>query len=371
MKWNVGFIGFGMIGKVHAHAYRSLPVYYNEPPGEYNFAAVATSRQETAGEARVRFGFDRATTDWREIVEDPSIQIVHVAQPNIYHREVLLAAMEAGKHIYCEKPLTATWSEAREVEERLPSYRGISQMCLQNRFFAATLKAAELSRKGFLGEVLGFRGVYLHSGMLDPAKILNWKATVQYGGGGVINDLGPHILDLLQLLCGRFEGALAQKRLSFPDRKVRAGDSAVSAPDAEDHAVMLLRLPGGAVGTAEVSKVATGSQDELRFEVHGTGGALRFDLMRPHWIEVFDQKNPDRGWQQIPTGGTYDQKGAVQPKMAVGWVRAHIASLHNFLRAVAEGVPTRPDLGDGIQLQAVLDAVYRSAAAGEWTRVEE
>ncbi len=371
MMWNVGFIGFGMIGKVHAHAYRSLPTYYNDPPGEFRFRAVATSRRETAREAQARFGFERATTDWREIVNDPNIHIVHVAHPNSRHKEVLLSAMEGGKHIYCEKPLTATWGEAREVASRLGSYRGISQMCLQNRFFAATLKAAELKRSGFLGEILCFRGMYLHSGMLDSAKVLNWKATMKYGGGGVINDLGPHIIDLLQLLCGRFEEVLAEKRIALPDRKVKLGDESPVAPDAEDHAVMLLKLPGGAVGSAEVTKVATGTQDELRFEVHGTRGALRFDLMSPHWIEVFQQESSPGGWQRIPAGGNYPQKGAVQPKMAVGWIRAHIASLHNFLCAVQRGEPTRPDLKDGVQLQAALDAAYRSAEERGWKAVEK
>ncbi len=369
MKWNVGFVGFGFIGKVHALAYRSLPYYYDHPPGEYRFTRVATSRAETAQAAKERFHVDHATTDWREVIDDPAVQIVHVAHPNVYHREVLLAAMEAGKHIYCEKPLTATWAEAQDIAARLGAYGGVSQMCLQNRFFAATLKAAELVHQGFLGDILCFRGSYLHSGIVDPQKVLNWKATTAVGGGGVILDLGPHMVDLLQLLCGTCEAVFADKRIALARRRVRVGAQESAAPTAEDHAVMLLRLPSGVAGSAEVSKVATGTQDELSFELHGTGGAMAFDLMAPGTLRVFDQSRPGLGWQNLQTGGTYPEKGTVPGKMAVGWVRGHIASLYNFLSAVARGEPTEPDLRDGVQLQGVLDAAYRSSESGTWQAV--
>jgi len=371
MRWNVGFVGFGFIGKIHALAYRSLPFYYDETPGEYRFLKVCTSRPETAQRAKEKFGFREAVTDWREVVEDPEIQIVHVAQPNVFHRDVIMAAMEAGKHIYCEKPLTATWKEACEIAGRLSGYRAVSQMCVQNRFFAAVLHAAELAREGFPGEVLAFRGLYLHSGNLDPGKVLNWKATVDYGGGGVILDLAPHIVDLLQLLCGEVRAVFAEKRIAVRERSVRVGDREVGGPTAEDHAVLLLRLSEGRVGTVEVSKVATGSQDELRFEIHGTGGALAFNLMEPNVLRVFDQSRPHLGWQERPTGGNYKEKGTVPGKMAVGWVRGHVASLYNFLTAVARGEPTRPDLADGVRLQAVLHAAYESSNKGAWVEVPQ
>lgn len=369
MIHRVGFIGCGFIGKVHAHAYRSLPAYYDRLPLDFRLATVATSRNETSERARDAFGFEAATTDWREVIDDPSITIVHIAQPNAFHRDTLLAAMAAGKHIYCEKPLTATWAEALDVHRALPRYSGVSQMCVQNRFFAAMLEADRLVREGLLGEVLALRAAYLHSGIVDPAKPLNWKATVEYGGGGVINDLGPHVIDLVELLAGPIDSVLAVTRTTFADREVRVAGRQDGAPSAEDHAVALLRLEGGATGSVEVSKVATGTQDELRIEVHGTTGALAFDLMEPHWLRVFDQRRPEMGWSRRPTGGHYRDTGAIPGKMATGWIRGHVASLHHFLSAVGRGEPTRPDLADGVRVQAVLDAAYRSSAAGAWCPV--
>lgn len=371
MRRRVGFIGFGFIGRVHAFAYRALPFHYERLPGEYELAAVATSRPETAEAARARGGFTRAARDWREIIEDPSIEIVHIATPNALHREALCAAIDAGKHIYCEKPLAATLDGARAVGAKLASYRGTGQMVLQNRFFAATVKAAELAREGFLGDVLCARGSYLHSGTLDARKPLNWKSTVELGGGGVVNDLGPHLFDLLELLAGPIAEVSAATRISLPDRRVAVGGAETGAPTAEDHAVALLRLAGGGAGTAEVSKVAAGTLDELRIAVHGTGGAMRFDLMAPSWLDVFDQRRPDEGWHRLPAVGNYPDKNAIGGKNSIGWVRGHIACLYNFLCAAAEGRPASPDLAAGVRLQAVCDAVYRSAAAGSWCAVEE
>ncbi len=370
MALKVGFVGFGFIGKVHALSYRALPFYYDEIEEEVIFRAVATAREETALRARSRFGFERAGTDWKEVVEDPEVDIVHVVNPNVFHADVLCAAMELGKHIYCEKPLTASWDDALRVAEALQRYRGIARLCVQNRFFPATLHAAALARQGFFGDIVSFRGVYLHSGNLQPGKVLNWKARRDLGGGGVVLDLGPHIIDLLLLLCGEVEAVCAHMRVVEGGREVEAPARPPLTADAEDQAVLLLRLKNGAVGTVEVSKVAAGSEDDLRFEVHGTGGAVRFSLMQPNVLEVFDQRTPGSTWQRVWTAGNYPERGAVLGKMAVGWVRAHIASLYDFVTAVRRGKPSEPDLADGVRLQAILEAAYRSAERGSvWEQV--
>lgn len=369
MHWKVGIIGFGFIGKIHALAYQSLPYYYDRMPGRYELAAVATSRPETAEEAGRRFGFQKTTTHWQDLVSDPDIAIIHVAHPNRGHREVLLAAMAAGKHIYCEKPLTADWDEALAVHAALPDYSGISQVCVQNRFQAAMCEAAEKARQGFLGDIVAFRGVYLHSGNVSPGKVLNWKATLKASGGGVINDLAPHLFDMIQVLCGPIKAVSCEKRLTFPDRQVNHPTDRAARPNAEDHAVMMLKLANDAVGSAEVSKACTGKQDELSVTVHGTLGAIHFNLMDPYWLHVYDQRHPEQGWMAIPTGGHFPDTGAVPGKVPVGWMRGHIASLHHFLTGVAQGKPVKPDLADGVQLQGILHSAYRAAESGQWEQV--
>ena len=175
----------------------------------------------------------------------------------------------------------------------------------------------------------------------------------------------------MELLAGPIDAVSAATRIALPDRRVVVGGADAGPPTAEDHAVALVRLAGGGTGTVEVSKVATGTLDELRIEVHGTGGALRFDLMTPNWLDVFDQRRPEEGWRRVPTIGNYPDKNALRGKNAIGWVRSHIACLYNFLCAAAGGRPAAPDLAAGIRLQALCDAVYRSAASGSWCAVEE
>ncbi|MBN1420647.1 MAG: Gfo/Idh/MocA family oxidoreductase [Planctomycetes bacterium] len=373
----VGIIGFGFIGKVHAYAHRTIPFYYDPPPLRTELHAVATARPETAARAREAFGFRLATTDWHEVAENPSVDIVHIATPNHLHREQVLAALRAGKHVYCEKPLAASAAQAREIaaaaREAAPAGGIVTQMTLQNRFFPATLRARALVEEGLLGDVLGFRGAYLHAGSADPKAPLRWKLSQERAGGGVLYDLGPHILDLLELLAGPFVSVSAATRIAFAERPSAEDPTRRVPVDAEDSAVLLLRAAGGAIGTAEVSKIATGAQDELRFEIHGTRGALRFNLMEPNHLDVYDLRDPggafggSRGWKRIDTVANYPAPaGFPGPKFSVGWIRGHVACLENFLRAIAEGRPASPDIAAGAHLQEIMDAAYRSAGTGRW-----
>lgn len=371
-RLRVGFVGFGFIGRVHAYGYLNLPLFYDPPPLAAELAAVCTSRPETAQRAGERFGFTLATDDYRRVTEAPDIDIVHIATPNLFHRDQLLSAMAAGKHIYCEKPLTATLAEAREVEAALGSYPGVHQMCLQNRFFPATLRAKELVEEGRLGRILSFRASYLHSGSADPSAPLKWKLDRALGGG-VLLDLGSHVIDLVRHLCGEFEEVLMDRSIAYPERPSPEDPTRMVPVEAEDLSVMLVRTTAGALGTIEASKVATGTEDELRIETHGERGALRFNSMQPNYLEFYRQSEPGepvggtRGWTAIATVQRYPEPaGFPGPKFSVGWIRSHLACLANFLTAVAQGTRAQPGLEVGVRLQEIMDAARRSAQCRRW-----
>lgn len=373
----VGILGFGFIGKVHAYAYRNLALYYNPPPLETRLVAVCTSRRETAEAARALLGFDFATTDWREITENPGIDAIHICTPNHLHGEQLLSAIAHDKHVYCDKPLTATVDEARQVLAALKDYRGVHQMTFNYRFLPATLRAKQLADAGFLGDPLCFRAAYLHAGSIDPEAPLKWKLSDQKGGG-VIHDLGSHVLDLLRHLLGEFREIFCSKTIAFPERPSPDDPSARLSVRAEDHAVMLLRAQSGAVGSVEATKIATGAEDELRFEIHGTRGALRFNLMEPNWLETYDATVPDRplggerGWQRRATVNRYEPPAAWPPPKATGgWLRAHVACLHNFLDAIARGGRAQPGLEIGARIQEIMDAAHASDRTGRWVSLED
>ncbi|MCK4284316.1 MAG: Gfo/Idh/MocA family oxidoreductase [Candidatus Brocadiae bacterium] len=372
----VGVIGYGFMGKTQTFAHKAMPFYYDPPPVESQLKVVCTSRDETARAARAAGGFERCTTDWRDVVEAEDVDVVHVCTPNEHHFPALSAAMRAGKHIYVDKPLTATLEEAEELERLLPEYRGVAQVVLQYRFFPATLRARQLVEEGFLGPVTQFRGEYLHGGSVDPDRPVNWKSTAA-AGGGVIRDLGSHILDLLQWLIGPFESVNCVSRVWAEDRPSQHEPRTRMKVDVEEAAVMLLRAPGGAIGVAEASKIATGTEDELRFEIHGRHGAMRFNLMQPNYLEVYDLRSPEgdyggsRGWQRISAVQKYPGSGGVfpGPKCNIGWIRAHIHCLYSFLGAIADGTEAHPSLAEGIRLQRVLESARSSAESGSWVEL--
>jgi predicted dehydrogenase len=363
----IGFHGFGFIGKVHAFGYRTLPFFYPTLPGA-RFVAVCTSSRESAERAKMSFGFERATVDFREITEAPDIDVVHIATPNRLHRDALLSALAAGKHIYCEKPLVASMAEAREVAAGLESYRGTAQMVFQNRFFPATMRAKQLVREGFLGDLLSFRAAYLHSGSADPEAPLKWKLSKSEAGGGVLFDLGSHVLDLLRHLAGEFAEVDCRTKVAFAERPSADGKRRMRV-EAEDLALVTVRAAAGALGTVEATKIATGALDELRFELHGTRGAMRFNSMRPNWLETYSLEDPegltggDRGWKAVDTAAHFPAPAAnfPGPKFSLDWLRAHTACLANFVEAIAAGRPAEPSLAVGIRIQEIMDACYRSA----------
>jgi len=369
-EYGVGILGYGFIGKVHAYGYRTLDLFYDPAPLRPRLVGVCTSRAETARKAKADGHFEFATTDYREIIERDDIQIINICTPNSFHKEQLLAAIRAGKHIYCDKPLVVDLEEADEIERALADYTGVGQMTLQYRFYPPTLRAKQMIEEGFLGNVISFRGVYLHSGSVDPEKKMGWKQQTRFGGG-LINDLGSHILDLLDHLIGPFDSVIAENRILYETRPNGSGQRV--PVEAEDQSAMLLRLPNGAIGTVEVSKIATGANDELRFEIHGDRGALRFNLLRPDVLEAYDLRAPEspiggtRGFIQIDTGARYDKPaGFPGPKFTIGWLRGHMHCLYNFLCGVAEGRQVTPSLARGIQLQRMLATVRQSTSRRQW-----
>ncbi|MBN1394222.1 MAG: Gfo/Idh/MocA family oxidoreductase [Pirellulales bacterium] len=374
--YNVGILGFGFIGKVHAYGYANLPFFYDPPPLAAKIAHVVTSRPDTAEKAKRVLGADAAGTDFRAVTENPRIDIVHVCTPNNLHKEALLSAIAHGKHIYCDKPLTATAAEAEEVRAALAGYRGVAQMTFHNRFFPATMRAKQLIDRGALGEALTFRACYLHGGGANPAAPLTWRLRAASGGGAVA-DLGSHVLDLVDWLIGPFQSISAATRIAYPERPLPDDPARTHPTEVEDCAACLAKMRSGALGTIEATKLASGTEDELRFEIHGSRGALRYNGMDPHHLEFHDAAEPDwplggtRGWNRIDAGQRYEPpaSGFPSPKLAIGWIRAHIACLANFLESIAEGRPAEPGLEQGVRVQRLMDGLQRSAKEQRWVEL--
>ena len=373
----VGMLGFGFMGRAHTFAHLTMPLYYDPPPAACKLRAVCV-RREAPAQTAMELGFERWTADPLEVIESPDVDLVHICTPNHLHFPALKAAISAGKHIYCDKPVTATLEEADALQQLLPGHTGKAQVALQYRFLPATLRAKRLVEDGLLGPITHFRGAYLHSGSVDPDRAVNWKST-SAAGGGVIRDLGAHLLDLLWWLIGPFEAVNCIGRIWAPQRPDADSPGRTMTIDAEEGAALLLRCADGAFGVVEVSKIATGAEDELRFEIHGRHGAIRFNLMQPNYLEVYDGRLPDgeyggeRGWQSIACVQKYPEPGDKfpGPKFSLGWIRAHVHCLYAFLDAIATDSSPSPSLEEGLHLQRVLEAARTSAEKREWVELPQ
>ena len=373
--YKVGIIGFGFIGKVHAYGHINLPLFFEQQNFETTITHVCTAHKDSAEKAAAKLGIKFAVTDYREITENPDIDIVHICTPNNLHKDALLSAINHNKHIYCDKPLVADMNEACEIKRALKNYSATAQMTLQNRFFPATIRAKQLIEEGEIGEVLEFRACYLHSGNVNPNTPLKWKLDTK-SGGGVIADLASHVMDLIHFFLGDYKAVIAHTKIAYSQRPLANDSNNMVKVEAEDYVQMLARMKCGAVGNIEASKIATGTEDEIRFEIHGSKGALRFNGMNPHHLEFYDTslKNiPNggvRGWTAIDTGQRFAHPAEFPgPKFAIGWIRSHMQCLYNFLESVYNNQAGNPGLEQGIYIQSLIDKVKESALKEKWIEI--
>jgi predicted dehydrogenase len=372
MEIGIGMIGFGMMGRTHTFAYRNLPLFYQNLPFHVRLAGICSGHLDHSLQACQDFGYGFAAADYRELLARKDVDVVDICTPNGCHAEMILAAIQAGKHIYCEKPLTANAAESEKVAAALAGYVKTHQIVFHLRFYPATLRARQIIEEGRLGRIICFRASFLHSGAVDPGKPAGWRQDMELGGGGVLLDLGSHVLDMMYWLVGRYQKIIARTKVLYSHRPDISG--CIREIKAEDHVLMLAEMQNGSQGTLEATKIATGSNDEFRFEIHGDKGALRFNQMDPNWLEFYDGSKPgqpmggDRGFTRIECVNRYGAPARDFPsdKTSIGWLNAHEHCLFSFLDCVCAGRPASPSLIDGAYIQHIMAKAYESDRLGQW-----
>ena len=389
----VGVIGYGFIGKVHSHAHRSIPLLYNPVPVETQLIGVCT-RSEASGATAIRqAGFRKWFATPEELLASPDIDIIHICTPNREHASAIRLAIAAGKHIYCDKPLALNSEEAAELAAMDSEVPAARQMTFNYRFVPALMRARQLCKQGYLGKLFQFRVAYLHAGYVDPKRHYSWRTNFELSGGGAVADLGAHIIDITRYLIGpdtcverggEFESIRADLQTLITERPDPVTGK-MRKVDVDDIALMQCRLQGGATGTLEASRLATGVQDELRVELHGSAGSLRFNLMDPNWLDAYDATLPeaalggDRGYTRIECTTRYPAPYSLgATKNSVGWLNFHIHSLYDFLNNVAHVESTgssvlaegSPGFEDGLAVQRVIEASLNSSRDGNWVQIK-
>lgn len=374
----VGVVGHGFMGKVHGHAYRSLNFYYDPAPARVQLTGVATSSEKSKQRAMDEWGYTFGTTDYRELCARDDIDIIDCCAPNNLHKDVLLCALEHGKHVYMDKPLCLDLDEARVMVEAARAHpHCITQMTFNYRFIPAILRAKELMDAGALGDIFTARICYLHAGYIDPSRPFTWRLDRAISGrSGALFDLGSHIIDLTRYLLGEFTSVQHLAKTFVTERPLKDNPNTKVPVEVDDVSLLLFQLENGGIGTLESSRMATGVQDELRVEIHGSKGAIRFDLMQPNFLEFYDATasggdyGGQRGFTAIECVARYPSPATLPgPKNTIGWERFHVHCIYNFIRCIVENRPVQPDILDGAKTQAIMEAALESAQSGQWTPI--
>ncbi len=374
----VGMVGHGFMGKVHGHAYRSLGFYYDPPPAKVVLAGVATATEDSWKRAVKEWGYESGTVDFRELCARDDIDIIDCCTPNNMHRDVVVTALKHGKHVYVDKPLCLDLAEAREMVAAAASHpECVTQTTFNYRFVPALLRAKELIAAGALGRIYSGRVCYLHAGYVNADRPFTWRLDVTKSGrGGALFDLGSHVIDLTRHLLGEFAEVRDLAETFVKERPLREDPTKKVPIRVDDISILAFRLQNGAVGTIESSRMATGVQDEIRFEAHGTKGAIRFNLMQPNFLEFYDATEPEgiyggnRGFKQIECVARYPKPASLPgTKNTIGWERFHVHSIYNFVKHVVEGTPAAPNIVDGAMTQAIMEAALESRKTDGWVGV--
>ena len=372
----IGLIGFGSMGKVHSYCVENLKYFFSELPFSANIAGVCTTSEKKSKAVANTYGFEVGMSDENMLINDSTIDVIDVCTPNIYHYETVKKALLAGKHVYCEKPLCVTYAEAKELSLIAKKSGLICNVVFNNRFISPIIRAKQLIDEGRLGRVLSFSCEYLHNSCIDVNRPAGWKQDASVCGGGVLFDLGSHAIDLIYHLCGEFDSVSGTSQIAYPTRLGIDGNE--WSTNADEAFYITAKLTCGAVGTITVSKLTTGSNDDLNLCIYGEKGAIKFSLMQPNFLYFYDATEPstpiggNAGYTAIECVGRYPAPAVVPaPKAPSSWIRAHMQSMYEFLSSVSSGVTHSPDFSDGAYVQAVMESAYISARSNSEMRKVE
>ena len=375
-KLGIAIIGYGGVARVHGMAYRSIPFHYGFPADLVKIIGVAGSNPTSAEAAARELGCDFWTTDYHTLLDREDVDIVDICVPNALHEEIIVAAAAAGKHIFCEKPLALNVEQSRRIVEAVEKAGVKNQLNFNFRFYPAITRARQMIDEGFLGRVYSFRSCFYRSSYIDPNKPLSWRLSKDVAGGGASFDLGSHILDLVYFLLGDYSSVLATVDTLISERPVALGAAEKGRVDVDDIVIMQVRMADNTLGSIEISRMGTGATNDLKIEIFGEKGALRFSAEDPSWLEVFDVRDPVQptggmgGYRRVQTVGRFEGHKVPDWSMAPGFIATFAESQYKFMQAVSEGLMPAPTFKDGLHIQKVMQAAFVSSDEKRWVKID-
>jgi predicted dehydrogenase len=378
---NIALIGYQFMGKAHSNAYRQVGRFFDldvEPV----MKVLCGIPEDKLKIAQARLGWQECSTDWEEVVNRKDIDLVDIATPNNLHATIAQAALKAGKHVLCEKPLATSLADARASFEAAKGSGLVNGISHNYRKAPAVAYAAQLVREGRLGKLRHFRGVYLQDWIIDPSVPLVWRLDRKIAGSGSHGDLNAHLIDCARFVMGtEFNEVIGMADTFIKQRPLLAdteggltgftASKEMGDVTVDDVTAFLARFESGATGTFEATRLAPGRRNHQRWEINGEKGSLVFNLERMNELEVYLSDDP----QGLQGFHTIQATESFMPYMDAYWPVAHIIGyehtfvnmVRDFLECIAKGKKYSPDFEDGYRNQAVMDAVDRSIETGKWT----
>ncbi len=369
----VGLVGYKFMGRAHSNAYRQLPRFFDVDPAP-RMAAICGRDEAGVREAAGSLGWDSYETDYRRLIGRDDVGLVDVVTPGNTHREIVLAALEAGKHVICEKPLANTLAEAKEMLDAAREAGTVNMVCFNYRRAPAVQLARKLIEEGRLGTIRHWRSTYLQDFIMDPQFPLIWRLKKELAGSGALGDIGAHSVDLAHFLVGGISEVAGMTETFVRERPVEGSDGETGEVTVDDAAAFLARFENGAIGTFEATRFAAGRRNKNAFEINGSKGSVAFDLERMNELEVFfvDDEADVQGFRTVSvTEPGHPYAGAWWPPGHIlGYEHTFVHTMKDLMDGIRTGTSPAPNFEDAYRCQAVLDAVERSVAGGGWTRPE-
>jgi predicted dehydrogenase len=380
----IGLVGFGWLGQAHSRSMHRIRMHFPERDFDPELVICADADPALAAEAVASFGYGRSTADWRAVIDDPGVDVVFIAAPNAMHVELIEAASEAGKHVFCEKPVGGTPEQTARAERAARLAGVITGVGYNYRWMPLVRYAAQLIADGRLGDITNYRGRFFSMYGSDPLGLLSWRFKVDEGGYGVTTDLLSHAVDLAHMLVGPIarvvgttETFIRERPLPAPGRASHYGRGAPDDPRGEvtneDYAGMLVKFASGVRGSFEASRTLIGPESQMAFDVYGTRGALSWNLERMNELQVYlDTDEPHSGYTTVFGGERFPYHGRFAPGSAngIGFEDVVVIEDYEFCRSVAEGRPHEPGFAEALDCVSVQAALLESARSGRWEDVE-
>ena len=364
----IGLIGTGFMGRAHALAFRNVSAAF-ELPVHLRLAAVADADAERAQQCASAWGFERAHSDWQQLISDPKVDLVAITTPNHLHFPMAMAAIAAGKAVYCEKPLAVSLQQADDMRQAARAAGVVTRVGYNYQHNPVLVQAREMIARGELGRLISFAGEFSEDFMADPALPWSWRCEAEHAGGALA-DLGSHVLALARYLMGDVEAVCADSQTVHPLRPASHTDPRHTPIHVDDQTHALLRFRNGARGTFSSSWLKHGYKNHLSVEISGTLGTLRFDQERLNELHVCLQGQS--GFERRLSGPNLPGYAAFSPAAGhqLGYNELKTLEVHAVIQACA-GVPAPgPDFEEAWQVERLAAAIRRAAQEQRWVSLD-